>query len=119
MVTRWLIDENIPRQVRWWMIGQGYTVISASEAGLSGKSDEALYAFAEEHQMALLTLDLDFSDPIRFPLTFPRLVLRPGVLDPEWMRELLARYFAHHRPRYGELCVVQPGGMACYEATLG
>ncbi|MCX7602065.1 MAG: hypothetical protein N2Z75_09020 [Meiothermus sp.] len=66
----------------------------------------------------LVTLDLDFSDPLRFPLSFPRIVLRPGVIDPELMREILRDVFSRGYPLWGELYVVQPEGIARYSEEL-
>lgn len=115
---RILLDENIPQQVLWWLIGEGHEVLTAREAGLMGRSDQVLYDYAEHHNYVLVTLDLDFSDPVRFPLSFPRIVLRPGVIDPELMREILHDVFRQGFPLWRELYVVQPEGMARYSEEL-
>ncbi|GEM85288.1 DUF5615 family PIN-like protein [Meiothermus hypogaeus] len=115
---RILLDENIPQRVLWWLIGEGHEVVTAREAGLTGRSDAVLYAYAERHNYVLVTLDLDFSDPLRFPLSFPRIVLRPVVIDPELMREILRDVFREGYPLWGELYVVQPEGIARYSEEL-
>ncbi len=111
---KFLLDENIPTRVLWWLIGEGFVVHTVKEMGLVGRSDPFLYGFAERNQYTLITLDLDFADPILFPITFPRVVLRPGVTDPELIREILADLFGLEFPRPGELYVVQPEGVARY-----
>lgn len=115
---RILLDENIPQRVLWWLISEGHEVVTAREVGLSGRSDQVLYAHAERNNYVLVTLDLDFSDPVRFPLSFPRIVLRPGVIDPELMREILRDVFRLGFPLWGELYVVQPEGIARYSEEL-
>ncbi|RDI96083.1 hypothetical protein DV704_03970 [Meiothermus sp. QL-1] len=111
---RFLLDENIPQGVLWWLIGQGYEALSVREVGLSGRADTLLYAYAEQHGYILVTLDLDFSDPLRLPPRTPRIVLRPGVLDAELIRELLAEVVRRWTPGWGEIYVVQPEGIARY-----
>lgn len=113
-----LLDENIPTKVLWWLIGEGYVVHSVREMGLGGRSDSFLYGFAERNEYALVTLDLDFADPLRFPITFPRVVLRPGVIDPELMQDILQDVFDLGFPVRGELYVVQPEGIARYTDEL-
>jgi len=115
---RILLDENIPQRVLWWLIGEGYEVVAAREVGLTGRSDQALYDYAERHNYVLVTLDLDFSDPLRFPLCFPRIVLRPGLIDPELMCEILRDVFRRGFPLWGELYVAQPEGIARYSEEL-
>ncbi len=111
---RILLDENIPQRVLWGLIGEGHEVVGAREVGLLGRSDAHLYAYAAQHGYVLVTLDLDFSDPLRFPLGFPRIVLRPGVIDPELIHQLLCAVFRLGYPLWGELYVVQPEGIARY-----
>ncbi|MDX2005687.1 MAG: DUF5615 family PIN-like protein [Meiothermus sp.] len=111
---RILLDENIPTRVLWWLISQGHEVTSVREVGLSGRSDHALYQYINSRNYVLVTLDTDFSDPVRFPITFPRIVLRPGVVDPEVIEMNLRDVFEHGFPLWGELYVVQPEGIARY-----
>jgi len=89
-------------------------VHTVKEMGLNGRSDDFLYGFAQRNEYMLITLDMDFSDPIKFPLTFPRIVLRPGVIDPELMRQILHDVFDRGFPGSGELYIVQPEGIARY-----
>ena len=111
---RILLDENIPVRVYWWLITQGHEVTTVRDVGLAGRSDHVLYQYVKSQNYVLVTLDLDFSDPQRFPITFPRIVLRPGVIDPELIEMNLRDVFAQGFPLWGELYVVQPEGIARY-----
>ncbi|MBI5970887.1 MAG: DUF5615 family PIN-like protein [Deltaproteobacteria bacterium] len=41
---------------------------SARDCGLRGKSDDAVYAFAQRHGAAIITGDLGFGNIIKFPV---------------------------------------------------
>jgi len=112
--VRILLDENIPTRVFWWLITQSHEVTTVRDVGLAGRSDAVLYQYVKSQNYILVTLDLDFSDPLRFPITFPRIVLRPGVIDPELIEMNLRDLFRQGFPLWGELYVVQPEGIARY-----
>jgi len=110
-----LLDENIPTTVLWWLITEGHDVLMVRDVGLSGRSDEALNAYLHREKRVLITLDLDFSDPIKLPVGTGRIVLHPDVTDGELIRRMLRHFFARGLPRPGELYVVQPDGVARYD----
>ncbi|MER3481468.1 MAG: hypothetical protein C4327_13635 [Meiothermus sp.] len=114
---RVLLDENIPTTVLWWCISQGFDVMTAREAGLVGRSDSELNAFLHRQGRVLITLDLDFSDPVKLPVGPGRIVLRPWITDGELMVQLLRKVMPLGLPRAGELLVVQAGGVARYGAA--
>jgi predicted nuclease of predicted toxin-antitoxin system len=62
-----------------------HDVVTAQEAGLAGKPDEDILAYAIKHERVLITIDMDFSNIRRFP---PRtyigiivLKIRPRVAE--------------------------------------
>lgn len=114
MELKFLLDENIPTKLLWWLIGQGFEVRTVKELGLNGKTDQQLYDYCERGGWMLISLDLDFADTVMYPLTFPRIVLRPGEIDPELMRDMLEDVMDLGLPTDGELFVVQPDGFARY-----
>lgn len=114
---RFLLDENIPLSVLWWLMTQGYEAKTVREVGLVGRSDQALNAYLHRENRVLITLDLDFSDPIKLPLGPARIVLRPVVTDGELMQRLLRQALTWGVPQPGELWVVQPGGMARFSGA--
>ena len=110
VALRWLLDENSPQTVAWWLLARGDEVLGVREAGLAGRSDAQLNAYLHREDRILLTLDLDFSDPIKLPVGPARLVLRPLVTDAELICQMLARLLVLARPQPGELWVLLPGG---------
>ena len=51
---------------------RGHDVSTVPEEELCGAEDQAVFVAASEEQRTLVTLDLDFSNPIRFPPTGKR-----------------------------------------------
>jgi hypothetical protein len=61
MTGRLLLDENVEREVAERLEGRGYDVAHVeSRARLRGASDEAIGAYAREHDHVLVTYDDDF-----------------------------------------------------------
>jgi predicted nuclease of predicted toxin-antitoxin system len=62
-----LIDECVyyatTQLLRTWK----HDVLTAQEAGLAGKPDEDILAYAVQHERVLITIDMDFSNIRRFP----------------------------------------------------
>ena len=63
-----VIDEDMPRSTGPALAARGYLVKDIRDFGLRGADDEIVFRFAQEHRAVLLTGDLGFSNPIRFPL---------------------------------------------------
>lgn len=63
-----LIDEDMNRSVAEVLRRLGHQVKDVRDEGLRGRSDAAIFQFAQQHQAVILTADLDFSDTVRFPL---------------------------------------------------
>jgi predicted nuclease of predicted toxin-antitoxin system len=116
---RFLLDENIPSRVLWWLIAEGHDATSSREVGLLGSSDQDMHAWVVREERVLITLDRDFCDPARFVAGPGRVVLRPGVVDAELIQELLAEVLCRAMPRPGQVCLVQPDGIALYRQTEG
>ena len=113
-VMRFLLDENIPSTVLWWLIAEGYDATSSREVGLLGSSDQEMHAWVVRDGWVLVTLDRDFCDPGRFAAGPGRIVLRPGVVDAELIQDLLAVVLGRGMPGPGQVCLVQPEGIAIY-----
>ncbi len=60
------IDENLPWQIGALLKIRGHEVHAAGEEGLSGCTDEKLWATVQREGRFLVTQDLDFSDARRF-----------------------------------------------------
>ncbi len=77
--TRILVDESLGREASEWLRGQGYNVEFAGDVGLTGKSDEDVFAYASRERRIIWTHDKDFMDDHRFPEhRNPGVVVLPG-----------------------------------------
>jgi predicted nuclease of predicted toxin-antitoxin system len=64
---RFLVDESLDSTLILVLDELGWKAESASNAGLSGKSDEDVFGYAWRKKQFLLTSDKDFLDDRRFP----------------------------------------------------
>ncbi len=67
VTLRFLIDEDVPRSTTRVLRDAGFDVINAHEAGLQGKSDDLVFAFAQSEKRLLITCDMGFSNILKFP----------------------------------------------------
>jgi predicted nuclease of predicted toxin-antitoxin system len=61
------LDENFGTRTLHLFQEQGYDVQTVQMEGLQGSPDTHLFEVCREEQRCLVTLDLDFSDVVRFP----------------------------------------------------
>jgi predicted nuclease of predicted toxin-antitoxin system len=55
------LDENIPREVREWLIKKGFQLTSVARVDLKGALDQTLAEYASEHKLTIVTLDNHFA----------------------------------------------------------
>lgn len=60
------LDENLGRGVQQVFVGAGHDVETVFGEKLSGADDETVFQACCSERRCLVTLDLDFADPIRF-----------------------------------------------------
>src|SRR6516162_9501156 len=78
--TPLLIDESLGGEVATYLRSRGCSAIFANDVGLSGRSDEEIFAYAWRHKRMLWTHDRDFLDDTRFPEhRNPGIVVLPGA----------------------------------------
>lgn len=63
-----LIDEDLPRSTAKALRNVGHVAFDGRDMGLRGKDDEEVFAYAQSHQLTLITADLGFANLLRFPL---------------------------------------------------
>lgn len=61
------LDENFGARAQQLFRAAGHDVDNVRNEGLTGASDQELYDICCAEQRCLVTLDLDFSDVLRFP----------------------------------------------------
>jgi len=85
---------------------------------MSGASDEQVFAAAAAENRCLVTLDLDFSDPIHFPPATGTIVLRVPVPSMAMIRRLLEQAIlrAADESPDGQIWIVEPGRIRMWES---
>ena len=61
------LDENIDARLALVLRGAGHDAMTVREQGLHGTDDVHLYQLCISENRALVTLDLDFSNVLRYP----------------------------------------------------
>ena len=118
---RFKLDENLDVRLASLFANAGQEAETVLEEGLSGRSDEAIYAVCVAERRILITLDLDFSNPIRFPPapTEGIVILRPPRPVIQTVRTLLQEIlpeFTSPAVR-GKLWIVEPGRLREYDPS--
>lgn len=61
------LDENLGKRGQELLQSAGHDAATVAEQGLAGSVDEELIEVCRREQRCLVTLDLDYSNPFRFP----------------------------------------------------
>ena len=64
---RFKLDENLGRRWADRLAAAGHDVHTVHDEGMSGATDSDVLVAAVGERRALVTLDLDFANPMRFP----------------------------------------------------
>jgi predicted nuclease of predicted toxin-antitoxin system len=108
------LDENIGRRGLELLKASGHDVMTVRDQGLEGVTDERLFEVCATEERALLTLDRDFGQVLRFPpeksagiivLEIGPRATTQGILDR--LRDFLQ--VLKTRPVAGALWIVEPG----------
>jgi hypothetical protein len=108
------LDENIGRRGVEILIAAGHDVMTVRDQQLQGAKDEVLFAVCAGEGRALVTLDHDFGQVLRFPpeqgagtviLEIGRRPTAQGLLDR--IRDLAI--LLQTRSLAGELWIIEPG----------
>lgn len=114
------LDENLGLRHAEILRQAGHEVDTVHDESLSGAPDDAVLAAARADGRALVTLDLDFADPMRFPpaATAGLVVLRPRSHPARSSIDAVLAQLVAGLARSdvsGRLWVVEPGRLRQYE----
>lgn len=113
------LDENLDVRLAAMIGAHGIDVSTVYDESLSGASDDVVLEACRNEERVLLTLDLDFSNPIRFPpsTTSGPVVLRPGRPTLDRTRDLIRQLLPHLESReiHGRLWIVEIGRIRIYD----
>lgn len=107
------LDENFDVRLAPALAAEGFDVDTVLGEGLSTSPDEKIYDTCKAIGRTLVTLDLDFSNPLHFPAadTEGIIVVRPPRALLPMIRATLWSVLAELkvRPVRGKLWIVEPG----------
>lgn len=66
-MTKFKLDEHFGIRIKQLFLDQGLDVHTVRDERLQGTPDANLFEICREESRCLITLDLDFSDVLRFP----------------------------------------------------
>lgn len=64
---RFLVDENLPRQLTRRLLAEGYLAEDARDVGLRSQPDTAVFAYAQAHAETIVTLDKGIGNIQKYP----------------------------------------------------
>ena len=118
---RFKLDENFDIRLVPLLAQGGHDVDTVRDEQLSGSPDETIYEWCRDSGRTLITLDLDFASPFRFPPdgTEGIIVIRPPRPVLPAIRATLESVLAELTSKRltGVLWIVEPGASASTTRT--
>jgi predicted nuclease of predicted toxin-antitoxin system len=116
---RFKLDENLDVQLAGPLAEGGHDAETVLSEGYSGRGDEDIYEACLRERRTLVTLDLDFANPVRFPPlpTEGIVVVRPPRPVLAQIRATLVAALPDLKARQlrGKLWIVEPGRIRVYQ----
>jgi len=117
------LDENLGLRGRDLLAAAGHDVCTVPEQNLCSATDEQVAARSRLDGRGIVTLDLDFANPFRFPPSEHHgiAVLRaPSRMGEEILHRLLATLIGalKTQPFEGSLWIVEEGRIRIYEPPI-
>jgi predicted nuclease of predicted toxin-antitoxin system len=112
------LDENMDVRLAPLLAAKGHDVDTAKSEGLSGSDDDTIYQACLMTGRVLMTLDLDFANPFRFPPEPSEgiIVIRPPRPILSAVRSTLVSILPQLESTSvnGSLWIVEPGRIRMY-----
>lgn len=117
------LDENLGARGRELLATAGHEVCTVPEQDLCSATDEQVAVRCRSDERGLITLDLDFANPFRFPPSLHHgiAVLRaPGRMSEEVLHRLLTTLIGalKTQPFVGSLWIVEEGRVRVFEPPV-
>ena len=116
---RFKLDENLDLRLAPLLKEGGHDVDTVHGEGLNGSPDDAIYDACVQAGRVLVSLDLDFANPIRFPPgeTPGIVIVRPPRPVVPMIRAILAAALPDLTARSlaGKLWIIEPGRIRLYD----
>jgi predicted nuclease of predicted toxin-antitoxin system len=118
--VKFKLDENIGTQGQKFLASAGHDVSTVREEELGGEPDHTIFRGCQAEGRALITLDHDFGNVLRFP---PRessglvILELPPHTSPDALLTRLREFLAvlESRPLRSELWIVEPGRVRIHQ----
>ncbi len=117
---RFKLDENFGTRTQRLFVEAGHDVHTVRYESLQGASDRQLYKVCCAEQRCLVTLDLDFANPLRFPpgksggIVVIRASRNPSLTLLEDLIVQVLEFIAQATVA-GQLWIVEPGRVRIYD----
>jgi len=113
------LDENLDPRLAPLIAEGDQDVDTVLEEGLVGSNDDIIFETCQKAARVLITLDLDFSNPLRFDFRSAEgvVVVRPPRPTLPMIRATLVSVLPELRkmPLRGKLHIVEPGRIRVYD----
>lgn len=115
------LDENLGERGKSSLQAAGHDVCTVADQGLCGSADDQLISRCRDDRRVLVSLDMDFANPLRFPpaqhsgVAVLRVPSRPTTEDLQVLMRTLISALAKDDPT-GRLWIVEPLRIRVYQA---
>ncbi|GIX47385.1 MAG: hypothetical protein KatS3mg131_1596 [Candidatus Tectimicrobiota bacterium] len=111
------LDENFDLRLVPALRKEGFEVDTVRDEGLSGSSDQVVYQVCRDSRRVLVSLGLDFSNPLRYPPepTEGIVIVRVPRALLSLIRTTSALAEMKSGPLKGALWIVEPGRIRIHE----
>ena len=107
-IVKIIIDENLPRSWREYLLPHGIDAIHWRDIGNAGDADEVIFDYACEHEMVICTQDLDFTRILALRgANLPSIIqLRVDCPIPEAVGTMLLEVLKNHGTQLKDGCLI-------------